>query len=487
MASTRDSDDSIPSLRVHLINWLLTPLFVLWLFSTIAGYVATLNYANQPYDQVLLQRAQAVGAQLRLGGGKERLDIDLKLPDGSSPAAPDKVFYTVSDRDGRKLAGNANLGRPLAYRGGKINPLFSNGERDGEKTRNVSLIFYNPDSNTLYQLYMSETIHQRQALIRGILANIVIPQLLLILIAVAAVWYALKQGLAPLERLRREVQKRKRDDLSKLDVSQAPEEVRPLMDAVNNLLERLQQAMQAQKRFVADAAHQLRTPIAGLKTQSELALRTDDPEQKQQALEHILTSTQHGIRLVNQLMALARNEPGGQGSENFVWLNLNQLAQECTANWIQNALEKNIDLGFDGAPAAEEVLGDANSLTEMLNNLIDNAIRYTPAGGHITVGVSASTLGPVLSVEDNGPGIDPQHRERVFERFYRVLGTGQSGSGLGLAIVAEVAKRHQAALRLDAGSGGKGTLISVRFPRRPPPTPLDFDDPRKSPAFYGGA
>jgi two-component system sensor histidine kinase TctE len=486
MASAPDTGANILSLRVHLINWLLTPLFVLWLFSTIAGYVATLNYANQPYDQVLLQRAQAVGAQLRLGGGKERLDIDLKLPDGTSPAAPDKVFYTVSDRDGKKLAGNANLGRPLAYRGGKINPLFSNGERDGEKTRNVSLVFYNPDSNTLYQLYMSETIHQRQALIRGILANIVIPQLLLILIAVAAVWYALKQGLAPLEKLRREVQQRKRDDLSLLDRSEAPEEVQPLIDAVNNLLERLQQAMQAQKRFVADAAHQLRTPIAGLKTQAELALRTEDPEQKQQALAHILTSTRHGIRLVNQLMALARNEPGGQGTENFAPLNLNQLAQECTANWIQMALEKNIDLGFDGAPAAEEVLGDAASLVEMLNNLIDNAIRYTQPGGHITVSVNTTPQGAMLSVEDNGPGIDPQHRERVFERFYRVLGTGQSGSGLGLAIVAEVAKRHQAALRLDTGSGGKGTLISVRFPRRPAPPPPS-EDPRRSPAFYGGA
>ncbi|MBI5890254.1 MAG: sensor histidine kinase N-terminal domain-containing protein [Nitrosomonadales bacterium] len=487
MANTPEADADIPSLRVHLINWLLTPLFVLWLFSTIAGYVATLNYANKPYDQVLLQRAQAVGAQLRLGGGKVRLDLDLKLPDGTSATSPDKVFYTVSDIDGKKLAGNANLSRPLAFRGGKIGPLFGNGERDGEKTRNVSLVFFNPDNDKLYQLFMSETIHQRQALIRGILANIVIPQLLLILIAVAAIWYALKQGLAPLERLRREVSNRKRDDLSQLDSGRAPEEVRPLIDAVNNLLDRLKQAMQAQKRFVADAAHQLRTPIAGLKTQAELALRTEDPEQKQQALQHILTSTRHGIRLVNQLMALARNEPGGQGTENFVALKLNLLAQECTANWIPAALEKNIDLGFDGDPAEQEVLGDAGSLTEMLNNLIDNAIRYTQPGGHITVSVDATAQGSVLSVEDNGPGIDPQHRERVFERFYRVLGTGQSGSGLGLAIVAEVAKRHHATLRLDAGSGGKGTLISIRFPRRPPPAPTLSDDPRTSPAFYGGA
>lgn len=461
-------DGRVPSLRAHLINWLLTPLFVLWLFSTIAGYVATLNYANKPYDEVLLQRAQAVGEQLRLGGGQERLDLDLQLPDGKSLTMPDEVFYTVSDRDGNKLAGNINLGRPLSYRNGKIGPLFSNGEHDGQKTRTISMVFYNPDSKQLYQLYLSETIHQRQALIRGILANIVIPQLLLILIAVAAVWFALKHGLAPLERLRQEVMHRKRDDLSQLDTSQAPEEVRPLINAVNDLLERLKQVMSAQKRFVADAAHQLRTPFAGLKTQSELALREEDPERKQHALERVLASTKHGIRLVNQLLALARNEPEGQGRANFTLLNLNQLAQECTVSWVQMALEKNIDLGYEAPPAAIEILGDANSLGEMLNNLIDNAIRYTPNGGHITVSVNAGEYGAELCVEDNGPGIDPQYRERVFERFYRVLGTGQSGSGLGLAIVAEVAKRHDASLRLDAGRGGVGAHIRIRFPHHLP-------------------
>jgi two-component system sensor histidine kinase TctE len=192
-------------------------------------------------------------------------------------------------------------------------------------------------------------------------------------------------------------------------------------------------------------------------------------------------------RLVNQLLVLTRNEPGVQGTDNFTALNLNQLAQDCTVNWVQMALEKNIDLGYEGASVAVEIQGDATSLMEMLNNLIDNAIRYTPAGGHITVGVSATSQGAELSVEDNGPGIDPQHREQVFERFYRVLGSGQSGSGLGLSIVAEVAKRHQATLRLDAGSGGKGTLISVLFPRRPPLPPQEPEYPTRSAVYYGGA
>lgn len=458
-------EDNTFSLRSHLINWLLTPLFVLWLFSTIAGYVATLNYANKPYDEVLLQRAYAVGAELRLGGGKERLNLDLKLPDGKLLTMPDEVFYTVSDKDGHRLAGNVNLGRPLTYRYGKIGPLFNNGEHGGKKTRTVSLIFYNPDSKTVYQLYLSETINQRQALIRGILANIVIPQLLLILIAVTAVWFALKQGLAPLEALRRHVIQRKRDDLSRLDASQAPEEVHPLIDAVNDLLERLKAVMRSHQRFIADAAHQLRTPLAGLKTQSELALREQDAERKQQALEHILTSAQHGTRLVNQLLALARNEPIELTSITFTRVNLSQIAQECTSSWVPMALGKRIDLGFEGTSEQQTVQGDPASLIELLNNLIDNAIRYTAIDGHITVGISLIRNTVELSVEDNGLGIDPQHRERVFERFYRVLGTGQSGSGLGLAIVAEVAKRHGAPIKIDSGTNGIGTRFSISFPQ----------------------
>ena len=455
--------NSIRSLRSYLMQRLLISLYLLWIVSTVVGYFATINYANQPYDLVLLQRANAVAEQLKLGSGHEQLDLMPILPDGSELGMPDKVLYTVTDSEGKKLAGNGNTLRPLSYRRDREGPLFSNGEREGQKTRMVSLTF--PSKNGIIQLHVSETTQQRQALIRGILANIVIPQLLLTLIALAVVWYGLKQGLRPLDRLRSEVVNRSRDDLSQLDGSKAPAEVRPLIDAVNNLLERLKQVMAAQQRFVADAAHQLRTPFAGLKTQSELALRTDDMERKQHALEHIHTSTKHGIRLVNQLLSLARNEPGGQSTDNFASLNLNQLAQECTVNWVQMALEKNIDLGFEGSVSASEVQGDANSLMEMLNNLIDNAIRYTPANGHITVGVMETQQGTELSVEDNGPGIEPQHRERVFERFYRILGSGQSGSGLGLSIVAEVAKRHNAELILGEGRSGTGTRISVRFTR----------------------
>ena len=454
-------ENQIRSLRSYLMQRLLISLYLLWIASTAVGYFATINYANQPYDLVLLQRANEIASQLGLSRGVPRFDVEPILPDGSDPGMPDRVVYTVTDIEGHKLAGNGNTLRPLSYRRGRTGPLFSNGEREGQKTRMVSLTF-NASGQTL-QLHVAETIQQRQALIRGILANIVIPQLLLTLIALAVVWYGLKQGLRPLERLRNEVSRRQRDDLSQLDGSKAPAEVRPLIDAVNDLLERLKQVMAAQQRFVADAAHQLRTPFAGLKTQAELALRTSDTEQKQHALRHILTSTRHGTRLVNQLLALARTEPAGLGSDRFTRIDLRQVVQGCTLEWVQMALEKDIDLGYEASDKALPLLCDAPSLGEMLNNLIDNAIRYTPHGGHITVSTAHSSGYAALCVEDNGPGIAPEHRERVFERFYRILGSGQSGSGLGLSIVAEVAKRHGAELTLSEGKDGIGARFCVRF------------------------
>ncbi|OGS98915.1 MAG: hypothetical protein A3F73_02700 [Gallionellales bacterium RIFCSPLOWO2_12_FULL_59_22] len=456
---------NVLSLRSHLMERLLTALFMLWLASSVVGYFATLNYANQPYDVVLLERARMVGEQMRLGTGQERFDFIPNLPDGNDPGISDRVLFTVGDSNGEKIAGNANLSRPLSYRRGKTGPLFSNGEREGEKTRMVSLVYPDPSGAKPLQLHLSETIHQRQALIRGIFAYIVIPQLLLILIAVIVVWYGVQQGLMPLERLRREVAMRQRDDLSRLDETKAPIEVHPLINAVNDLLERLTQSMLAQKRFIADAAHQLRTPLAGLKTQAELALREDDMELKRHTLEYLYTSAKRSTHLVNQLLSLARNEPDGQVGYTFAPIDLNQLAQECTSFWVPAALEKNIDLGFEGIQQRVKIRGDYTSLTEMLGNLIDNAIRYTRAGGRVTVRIDYVQDEAIVHVEDNGLGIDPRHRERVFERFYRILGSGQSGSGLGLAIVAEVAKRHGATITLAHGHGGAGTLFSIRFPK----------------------
>lgn len=443
--------NDILSLRTHLMNWLFTPLFVLWVFSTATGYVATLKYANRPYDQALLERAQVLAARLRPEGGRE-----LPLP-------KEEEFYSVYDAADRLLAGNVALPRPTEFLLRKTEPVFTDAEFRGIKLRMV-ILRYGAEDGRILRLQLGERTDKRQALIRGILANIVIPQLLLILMAGAAVWYALKRGLAPLEHLRQEVAERSRTDLRLLSENQAPDEVRPLIQAFNQLLQRLSQVLDSQKRFVADAAHQLRTPFAGLKTQSELGLRETDPDKMQAALRKIHASAERCNHLVNQLLALARNEPGGHLYSTLDTLELGKLAQEATMNWVPEALRKDIDLGFEGCKQAVPVKGDPLGLKELLDNLLDNAIRYTQPGGRITVCVSYDRNGGVLCIEDNGPGIPPEQRGRVFERFYRILGSGEKGSGLGLSIVKEVAELHHAIVELGEGPDSHGLKVTLRFP-----------------------
>jgi two-component system sensor histidine kinase TctE len=233
---------------------------------------------------------------------------------------------------------------------------------------------------------------------------------------------------------------------------------------MNDLLERLSVALGAQQRFIADAAHQLRTPLAGLKTQTELALRQAQADDVRQTLQQLHAATERTTRLVNQLLSLARAEPQGGRVHVLGTLDLARLARDATTEWVPRALEHDIDLGFDGSEAPARVQGDPVLLREMLNNLLDNAIRYTQHGGQVTVRVEPDTTRVRLSVEDNGPGIPAAQRERVFERFYRVLGTGVEGCGLGLAIVRVIAESHGGEASLDAGAGGDGTIVQVTLP-----------------------
>jgi two-component system sensor histidine kinase TctE len=303
-----------------------------------------------------------------------------------------------------------------------------------------------------------------------------LPEVLLIALIGALVWYGIERGLKPLKTLQTEIGSRSHRDLSPLPEQNAPGEVRALIHAMNDLLARLAFALSAQQRFIADAAHQLRTPLAGIKTQAELALRQQKIDDVQHTLLQLNTATGQTTHLVNQLLSLARAEPGAARPHSTQKLDLTTLARDTTTDWVPRALERNIDLGFDAtadvtanstvdghAPALIEA--DGLFIREMLGNLLDNAIRYTQDGGRVTVRVSTANERAVLEVEDNGPGIPAHEREHVFERFHRVLGTGAEGCGLGLAIVREIAQSHNADIRLTAGANGSGTLVTIAFPR----------------------
>jgi two-component system sensor histidine kinase TctE len=299
-------------------------------------------------------------------------------------------------------------------------------------------------------------------------ASIVAAQLVLIAMACVAVYWGVARGLRPLQALGGALARRSHQDLSPLDAERAPQEVRPLVDEVNALMLRLGATLDAQNRFVADAAHQLKTPVAGLKAQIELALGEDDPARVRHSLAQLYVSAERLSRIVQQLLALARNEPGAAAAVRLQEVDLEAFALEISMEWAPQALGRNIDLGFEGHGQPLVIDADPDRLRDLINNLIDNAVRYSQEGGRVTVAVATAGADRTLSISDDGPTIPPEERQRVFERFHRLLGGRAEGSGLGLAIVSEIAALHGARITLQDDPDGTGNTFTIHFP--PPET-----------------
>jgi len=308
---------------------------------------------------------------------------------------------------------------------------------------------------------VAETLIKRDKLVLELLVASTVPQVLIAFAAVALLWLGIGQGLRPLDRLRGEIAARSPRDLRPFSERDKPQEVHSLVAALNQLLSRLNAAIASQQRFIANAAHQLRTPLAGLKTHAELARREPSTSELRSLLDMIAAETQRTSHLVNQLLTLARAEPGESPGGQPV--NLHEIVGRDVRDWVQRAVGKNIDLGFELEDAW--TLGEPLLLRELAANLLDNALAYTQAGGSVTVRTGVRNGESVLEVEDNGPGIPEAEREKVFERFYRVPATGGEGCGLGLSIVSEIAERHSARIELADSAGGRGTLIRAVFPR----------------------
>jgi two-component system sensor histidine kinase TctE len=456
------------TLRRQLITWLAGPLFVLWSVSTIIDYDIAKRFVNLAYDRALLEAALDISRQVKVLNDRIYLD----LPDVALQMLQTResggLYYLVTGPKDEFVSGEPDLPRPLAETPETVDRVrYYDADFRGVEVRAVALRSpVEPGTGRgAVQIHAAERVTARDEFARQIILRMVLPQGILIVLAGLAVWYGVGRGLAPLSTLRGELESRSHRDLSALSEEQAPQEVRPLIHAMNDLLARLATAISAQQRFIADAAHQLRTPIAGLKTQTELALRQSQPGNVQDTLRQLQTATEQSARLVNQLLSLARAEPGAKLGHVVERLDLARLARDATTEWVPRALARSIDLGYDGDTGAAWIQGDPFLLRDMLGNLLDNAIRYTQRGGQVTVRVTAAGAAVALSVEDNGPGIPGPERERVFERFYRVLGTGTEGCGLGLAIVREIAASHRAEVTLATGAEGRGTLVRVSFPR----------------------
>jgi len=475
------------SLFGEILDWMLAPLLLLWPMSIAITYLVAKSIANQPFDDALEDRVTVLGQQIRTVAGKAAGQLHPSGSDILRADDVDSVYYLLAGPDGELLDGDRDLPRPKPNsadehaRGGAV--AFRNDSIHGTPIR-VAFTYVNldplheraahappapPPEPPLALVQVAETLDKRAHLANEIIKGVILPQFIILPVILALVWFALARGLTPLAELQQRIRARPQDDLSPIDPRQVPEEISPLVGSFNDMLERLGETVEMQKRFIADAAHQMKTPLAGMRMQSELALRQVDPAEIHRSLEQLAKSSESATRLVNQLLALARAENQPQAGLAFAEVDLAVLARETVQDWVPASFAGEIDLGFEPPGQPVTIAGQPLMLREMLSNLIDNALRYTPPGGSVTVRVRSDGEHAQLEVEDTGPGIAPSERARVFERFYRILGSNTPGSGLGLAIVREIAQQHGA--EIDVFNNPRshaprfpGSLFRLTFP-----------------------
>ena len=453
------------SLFGEIVDWMLAPLLIIWPISIAADYFLAYSVAGTAFDQQLKDRVVAISRQVSFED--ERLTVNLP-PEAIAILGADEldeVLFQVRGLDDHIVAGDAALA--AAEFTPELEPqtvYFRNESLHGREWR-VAYIFAQVGGlEGAVLIQVAETGEKRTQLASGIVGNVLAWQFVIVPLGLLLVWLGLSRGIEPLNRIGQSMRNRRPQDLSPIDRNEAPAEAWPLIDSINELMARLQQSLKVQQRFIADAAHQLKTPLAGLRTQAELALRGNEMREIQHTMTQIAASADRAARLVNQLLSLARTESDQNSLPPFGAIDLDALLREATQDWVPLALESGIDLGFEVSGARSKVTGNALLLRELINNLLDNAIRYTPAGGRVTARVASGEY-VILEIEDDGIGIEQDERERVFERFYRVLGNRADGSGLGLAIVREIVELHGASVLLLPNPAGRGTLARVVFPR----------------------
>ncbi len=466
------------SLFGEILDWMLAPLLFLWPISIAVTHHVANQIADQPYDQALAENVGAIVRLVRISGS--RVQVDFPAPARALLRADeqDALFFQVTGLHGELVAGDREI--PAVEMPAKPEPgpvMFRDDDISGEEIRVAYQFLPMPSGKVPVLVQVAETRKKREALASRIISGVLLPQFAIIPLAVVLVYLGLSRGIAPLNRLQERIRLRRPGDLSPIGIRGVPDELRPVVVAFNEMMARLEENLQAQQRFIADAAHQMRTPLTGLKTQTELALAETDPEQMSRSLRQIAESADRAAHLINQLLVLARAEASHEKVHAVESFDLLRLARRVTQDWLSRALAHRIDLGFEADEVPVYMQGVPLLIGELLANLIDNAIKYTPGGGSVTVRLRLREGEIRLEVEDTGCGVPEGDRERVFERFYRVLGVEADGSGLGLPIVREIAELHRGRVWLDAGPDGRGTVVVVAFPRdSSSKMPEPFDD-----------
>jgi two-component system sensor histidine kinase TctE len=465
------------SLFGEILDWMLTPLLLLWPVSLVLTWLVAQNIAGRPFDRGLEYNAQAL-AQL-VKSDQQHMYFNLPGPAREILRADeaDSIYYQVLGPRGELVSGERDFPPPPADMRPLPGVVLLRDDTMRDADIRVAYIWVRVEvmGAKPVLIQVGETLEKRSVLATEIIKGVMLPQFVILPLAVLLVWLALARGIQPLNQLEERIRLRKPDDLSPLDSHSVPIEVAPLVSAMNGLLTRLKESIATQKRFLADAAHQLKTPLAGLRMQADLAQREGaSAEELKQSLKLIGRASIRATHTVNQLLSLARAESGSTHIARTP-CDMVALVSDVIQDSLPRALDKSIDLGYEGVEAGSSgvrIHGNATLLKELVRNLVDNAINYTPSShdkpGVVTVRLFADRFGKVvvLQVEDSGPGIPETERELVFQPFYRALGTEADGSGLGLPIVMEIAQQHHATVTLEDAFPGKpmpGARFTVRF------------------------
>jgi two-component system sensor histidine kinase TctE len=484
------------SLFGEILDWMLAPLLLLWPISIAVTYIAAKSIANQPFDRALEDRVLILEQQIKQQDHQTKSLLNEPARAILRADDLDNIYFQIKDSQGKLIDGESDIPLPeeedkpingvISFRnermhGVDIRVAYSTirlpsmqSRKATQKAANTSTAEHNDEAEQI-SIQVAETLEKRAMLANEIIKGVILPQFIILPIALALVWLALSRGLAPLAELQHRIRARRSDDLSPIDSHQVPEEISPLVRSLNEMLGRLSHTIAIQKRFIADAAHQMKTPLAGMRMQSELALRQTDQEEIHRSLLQLSKSSEAATRLINQLLTLARAENQAPTTNQVIEpIDLTDLARSTVQDWISTSLMHGIDLGFEQTDEALIIFANPVMLRELLSNLIDNAIRYTPKGKNVTVrtAINYNQNLAIIEVEDNGPGIPKDERANVFNRFYRILGSNVSGSGLGLAIVREIAQQHGATIEILDNPAHQdphypGCIFRIYFPMNP--------------------
>jgi two-component system sensor histidine kinase QseC len=443
-------------LRRRLLLLLSGTVLAAWLATAAFTYFDARKEIGEMLDAHLAQSAGLIAAQL-----EHELEDEYEAKVPRQYKHERKIAFQVWDRKGRLLLRSASAPEIQLQ---SQSEGYGDAVIDGKRWR----IFSRWDESRHYLVQVGERYELRDELAQSVASHLLYPLAVALPALALLIWLGVGAGLAPLGGVTREVARRAPDNLAHLDEASAPREISPLIGALNALFDRLRTSLEQERRFTADAAHELRTPLAAMKTQAQVALGATGEDERSRALGNVVAGTDRASRLVEQLLVLARLDPltvlpRGQAVE----VDLFEIALQGVADLAPVAAGKGVELVL-AEGVATPVPGDAILLAVLLRNLLDNAVRYTPAGGEVEVSVRRTTAGVSLAVVDNGPGLLAAERDKVFERFHRVLGSGEEGSGLGLSIVRRIADLHEASVSVEAGAGGRGLRVEVAFP---PATP----------------